>query len=200
MKKLILLSTLLLMALGLRAEQSDSTPRIQVKLNSLIVIGVVNPAVEFSVADDMTVQLETWGCFYPTDFLGTDRPLVVSASFAEFRYYLDKAFNGFYGGAHIGYSAYKLNKDISVVGSDEYLHDAYQQGSNFMTGLTIGYQYPLSDHFSLEAFISGGWQVSVYEGYARYSSDGVYQQYAGVNKSGEWLPLYKGGISVGYRW
>lgn len=173
--------------------------RLNVKLNSLVLIAIVNPAVEFKVMPKFTVQLEAFGSFYTTDFLGTGKPFVLGSGFLEFRYYPRAAFSGFYVAPNIGFGVYKLNKGLVLRYTDQYDRDCYQQGSNVMAGLTIGYQWNIDKHWSIEVSWGGGFQQSVYQGYERDSKDEPYKMYVGRNASAEWPPLYKGGIFVGYR-
>ncbi len=181
--------------------------RLNVKLNSLVLIGIVNPAVEFKVMPKVTVQLEAFGSFYTDNFLGTDKPFVLGAGFLEFRWYPRAAFSGFFIGPNVGFGVYKLNKGLVLRYTDDYDWDCYQQGSNVMTGITIGYQWNINEHWSIEAVWGGGFQHSVYQGFG-YNPDlvtkpnlppGGYQEYRGKNRSAEWPPLYKGGIFIGYR-
>jgi Protein of unknown function (DUF3575) len=182
-----------------RPSKSDDT-RIEVKLNAaLMCVAIVNPAIEFKVWKKATVQLEGIGSFHSTNFLGTGKPFVLGATFGEFRYYIKKAFDGFYFGPNIGWGVYKLNKGLVLRYTDQYDGDCYQQGSNIMVGLTLGYQFNIGKHWSIEATWSGGFQQSVYDGYRRESPDEDYKAYTYRDASAEWPPLYKGGIFVGYR-
>lgn len=173
--------------------------RIAVKLNGLLAIGVINPAVEFKVMKKWTVQLEGMGVFYSQNFLGTGKPLVLGSTFAEFRFYPRAAFNGFFIAPNIGFGVYKLNKGLVLRYTDSYDNDSYQQGSNIMAGITIGYQWNINKHWSIEVMWGGGFQHSRYEGYKRDNPDEDYYMYAKLNSSAEWPPFYKGGIFVGYR-
>ena len=173
--------------------------RIAVKLNGLIGVLIVNPAVEFKVMRNFTVQLEGLGSFYTEDCLGTGKPFVLGATFGEMRYYVKRAFDGFYCGACIGWGVYKLNKGLVLRYTEQYNDDSYQQGSNLMVGATIGYQFNINKHWSIEASWSGGFQHSVYEGYRRDKPDEDYKMYVGRNASAEWPPLFKGGVFVAYR-
>lgn len=168
-------------------------PRVNVKLSATAVIGIINPAVEFRVFDRGTVQMEALGIFYPKGFLGTDRPLTLGASFFEFRYYVKKAFEGFFVGPNAGWGVYRLNKGLVPPYNGVY-DGKYQVGSNVMLGATLGYTFRLTDHWGIELSFGGGWQLSKYEG---FNNDGT--RYVGWNGSGEWLPAYKGGIYISYR-
>ncbi len=181
--------------------------RINVKLNSLVAIAIVNPAVEFKVMPKVTVQLEAFGSFYTEDFLGTGKPFVLGSGFLEFRYYPRAAFSGFFVAPNIGFGVYKLNKGLVLRYTDQYDRDCYQQGSNLMVGATIGYQWNINKHWSIEIAWGGGFQQSVYQGF-EWNPDlvtgngkyqGGYQEYRGRNASAEWPPLYKGGLFIGYR-
>lgn len=200
MKKIIFL---MLMAWGFsmfssqvysqNATETENNERLHVKMNALAVIGIFNPAVEFKVFDRGTVQLEGIGIFYPSGFLGSDKPLTLGATFGEFRYYPKKAFQGFFAGANAGWGVYRLTKSLSPGYAGTY-PDSYQVGNNMMFGLTLGYTFHIGKHWSIEACWGAGWQDSTYEG---FNYDG--SRYVTLNGSGEWLPIYKGGIFVGYR-
>ena len=125
--------------LGLRYRPSYSEDtRIAVKLNGLLAILIVNPAVEFKVMRNWTVQVEGIGSFYTRNFLGTNKPFLLGATFGEFRYYIKRAFDGFYVAPNIGFSVFKLNKGLFLRYHEEYKGNFYQHGSNVMAGITLG--------------------------------------------------------------
>lgn len=173
--------------------------KIEVKLNSLVLIGIVNPAFEFRVTPKFTVQTEMLASFYFTSCLGTGKPLVLGNLFVEGRYYAGEAFHGFFFGPLMGCGLYKINKGIYPLYKDDYPDDSYQQGQNLMLGISLGYQFLLSRRWSLELSLAGGYQCSVYQGYKRESPDEPYSEYVGVNYSAESIPYFKGGIYLGYR-
>ena len=176
MKKCLVVTLLLLFTSAImRAESGDTlniVPKekvaqnrnIKVKMSALVAIGVVNPAVEFKVMDKFTVQLEALGVFYSSNFLGTGKPLVLGSSFFEFRYYPKEEFKGFFVAPNIGWGVYKLNKGLVLRYTDDYDWDCYQQGSNIMAGLTIGYTFNLNEKWSIELAWGGGFQHSRYSG------------------------------------
>ena len=189
-----------------RPSLSDDT-KTAVKLNAAGFVGIVNPAVEFKALRNATVQLEALGVFANTSFLGTGKPLELGAGFCEFRYYIKRAFDGFYFGPTIGFGVYKLNKSLVFRYSDQYLDGSYQQGTNIMCGLTVGYALNLGKHWSIEASWSSGFQHSKYEGYKpnpnydESSADSPkYIMYVTNNGSAEWPPMFKCGLFVSYRW
>lgn len=180
--------------------------RTAVKLNAAVFVGIVNPGVEFKVLRNATVQLEALGVFANTSFLGTGKPLELGAGFGEFRYYVKRAFDGFYFGPTLGFGVYKLNKSLVLRYSDQYLDGSYQQGTNVMCGLTVGYALNLNKHWSIEASWSGGFQHSKYEGYKpnpdynESANNSKYIMYVTNNGSAEWPPMFKCGLFVSYRW
>ena len=185
---------------GLRYRPSYSEDtRIAVKLNGLLAILIVNPAVEFKVMRNWTVQVEGIGSFYTRNFLGTNKPFLIGATFGEFRYYFKRAFDGLYVAPNIGFSVFKLNKGLVLRYHEEYKGNCYQQGSNVMAGITIGYQYNINKHWSIEVNVAGGFSQAVYDGYRFNDELGEYVSYTTRDASAEWPPIYKGGIFVGYR-
>ena len=186
--------------LDAKGEDNVADSRINTKINSLALIGILNPAVEFKVMEKFTVQMEALGSFYTYNFLGTQKPLVLGMCFGEFRYYPKKAFSGFFVSPNLGFSVFKINKGLVLGYRGTYDNDSYQQGHNFMAGLTLGYQWNIGKHWSLEFVWGGGYQHSIYHGFSRENnSDPYLEYYIGRNASAEWLTLYKGGLFVGYR-
>ncbi len=169
--------------------------RIAVKLNAAVVVGIINPSIEFRVHNNITVALESFACFAPKGFLFTKIPLTIATAFVEGRYYPIQSFRGFFVGPNIGYGVWRLSKGIVPAYWHTYPNE-YQVGSNFMAGLTLGYQFTLTKHWGLELSWGGGYSISLYEGHR--SSDG--SMYVGLNKSGEWLPAYKGAVNIIYKW
>ena len=81
-----------------------------VKLNTLLAIGVVNPAVEIFFNHNNSLQLECMGVFYRKKFSVTGKPLMMGNAFLEYRHYFEKL-KGLYLGADVGYGVWKLNRD-----------------------------------------------------------------------------------------
>lgn len=169
--------------------------RSEVKLNSLILLGIINPAIEVYISKKTSLQLEAIGIFYPRSFLGTGEPLTLGAAFLEYRYYFKNHHHGFFLGPNAGIGVFRLSKGVIPIIGDDYKGSGYlQYGYNMMLGLDIGYKFNISEYFSIEICFSPGYQVARYEG---FTPDGG--MYVGLNKSGEWLPLYKGGISLNFK-
>lgn len=117
-----------------------------------------------------------------------DMPLRFLIVTPEVRYYPKNDHKGFYIGAHVGGSTFKLQK----YGYED--TNKYQKGYNYMAGASIGYVYFISEKMALEAFVGGGTVQSFYKGYDATTGE-RYDSPVKFNKSGEWLP-YRGGISV----
>lgn len=171
--------------------------KVEVKLNSLALIGIVNPAFEIRIAPEITIQTEALCSFYFTNFLGTGKPFALGSLFVEGRYYTRNAFHGFYLGPVIGGGVFKMNKSIYPMYSG--YEGSYQHGCNVMAGLSLGYHILLSHHWSMDLNIAGGYQHTTYQGYKKIKPEDPYEEYVGVNYSAEWLPMFKGGIYIGYR-
>lgn len=207
-KKAFILLLLLAAAFTASAESRDSIRlarqerlfggepvKTAVKLNAAVVLGIVNPSVEFRVHKYITVSLEGFGAFYPEGFGKLiDGPIVTAMTFVEGRYYPVESFRGFFVGPNIGFSAWTLSKGIHPMYWGSY-HNQYQVGCNIMAGLTLGYAFTLTKHWGIELSVGGGFQSSVYEGH--YKSDG--SMYIGWNGSSEWLP-YKAAVNIVYKW
>ncbi len=174
--------------------------RVAVKLNGLLLAGVVNPAVEFAVHNNISVQLEGMGVFYHDHVPFLNFPLVLGLSFIEGRFYPKEVYRGFYAGPNLGWGVWKMNKSIAPGYFGSYNNNSVQYGHNVMLGLNLGYQWVLSKRWSLDLNLGLGWQHSTYEGYR----DGVLYNDPSIpegrpNHSAEWMPAYKGGLFFSYR-
>lgn len=173
----------------------ESKNRSEVKLNSLIFLGIINPAIEVYVNEYTSLQLEAIGIFFPRNFLWTGEPLTLGAAFLEYRYYFKSNQHGFFLGPNAGIGVFRMSKGVIPIIGDSYDGSgALQYGYNMMLGLDIGYKFNISKYCSFEICFSPGYQVAFYEG---FTPDGG--MYVGLKKSGEWLPLYKGGISLNFK-
>lgn len=181
--------------LGARGDE-PATGKMAVKLNSLGLIGIMNPAFELQVKERMTLQLEGLGIFYlKSGFLGSGavkERIVMGASWLEARFYRKKAFSGFYWGPNMGWSSFRFNKGFFPF--YEKRSDSYQVGFNWMAGLTCGYVWALNPQWKMDFSWGGGYQCATYEAYLEPDGERVVP----VNGSGEWMPIYKGGISLVY--
>ncbi|GEM_PF-3082713 len=178
---------------------SDSSLKRVLKLNSLAFVGIVNPAMEFKLNEKLTLQGEVLMSFYFKEFLGSGKPFAAGLVFCEGRYYPRRAMSGFFFGPVVGGGAYKLNKGIYPLYKDQYKGDSYQQGWNMMLGLSVGYQFSFSERWGLELCWGGGYQHSWYRGYKRKKKDEPYHMYVDWNKDAEFLPFFKGGVMVTYK-
>lgn len=198
MRKSIIIFLILALICG-TATAKDTTdvnqvPRIGVKLNAAVLVGVVNPAVEFSVHRNFTVSLEAFGCFYPNGIAFVNGRAIIGMSFLEGRWYPKRAFKGFFVGPNVGFGVWNLTKGIHPQYWGAYA-DEYQVGRNLMCGITLGYMFSFSKHWGMEISAGGGYSLARYEGHV--DRDG--SMYIGDNASSEWLP-YKAALSVIYKW
>ncbi|MBN9283373.1 MULTISPECIES: DUF3575 domain-containing protein [unclassified Flavobacterium] len=149
---------------------------------------IPNFGIETKIGPKMTFQFDVTASFWKSVKGG---PMEFVLVFPEVRYYTKAINDGFFVGAHIGGSMYKIQKW-------EYWHtDYYQEGLGVMFGATVGYQYKLSDRFNLELFLGGGSHLGFYKGYTMTTHerlDGA-EKY---NKSGELIP-YRGGLMLVYK-
>lgn len=195
MHKAVITTLLLIVGANCYA-QTVKEPRVNLKLNGAMVLGIINPAVEFRVFDKGSVQLEALGVFAPRNFLGTGYPCSLAITYGEFRFYPKQVFKGFFCGVHTGWGIYRLNKNILPIFG--YLKDpnSIQVGQSFIAGLTVGYCFTFDKHWGLEISLGAGRQFSTYESYT-HKEDGT-ASYCELNGSAEYLPT-KGGILVSYR-
>lgn len=144
--------------------------------------------IETPIGKKFTFQADVTASFWKSV---NNAPLQFVIVIPEVRYHFKENTNGFYVGAHLGGSIFKLQKwDYTDT-------PYYQEGLNYLMGATIGYQFKISEKIALDIFAGGGSQQAFYKGYDAITHERV-EHAQKYNKSGEWLP-YRGGIMLCYK-
>jgi hypothetical protein len=152
------------------------------------LIGIPNFGVETKIGNKLTFQLDVNASFWKSIKNG---PFEFVMVIPEVRYYTNKINHGFFIGAHIGGSTFKLQKWSYVeLGK-------YQKGYNVLFGVTLGYLFIVNERFNLELFAGGGSQQAFYKGYDLNTGE-RYDGAMNYNKSGELIP-YRGGLMLVYK-
>ena len=199
--KPILKTLLILFALSLPTQRLDA--QIYAKLNGLYaLVGVINPAVEFTVSPKSTFQTEI--VFSPWKYVndhGVDKPMKFGILMTEYRRYF-KQHNRWYLGANMGMMGFKMSKPQFSDGW--FLENRYSKGYGMMIGICGGFEYQFADRWLLDAYFGWSYMLSWYNG---YSLDGTIDLYPHrpvqpekpdpFNGSHEWLPN-KIGVSIGF--
>ena len=200
--KPILKTLLILFALSLPTQRLDA--QIYAKLNGLYaLVGVINPAVEFTVSPKSTFQTEI--VFSPWKYVndhGVDKPMKFGILMTEYRRYFKQHNRGWYLGANMGMMGFKMSKPQFSDGW--FLENRYSKGYGMMIGICGGFEYQLADRWLLDAYFGWSYMLSWYNG---YSLDGTIDLYPHrpvqlekpdpFNGSHEWLPN-KIGVSIGF--
>ncbi len=194
MKKLLTILLLLTLTTPVLAKRTDTphwdghhrVDRTHLKFNAPFwLLGMPNASVEVPVHRIVTLNGEVLYSPWKSVF-GGNRFQMLQVS-PEVRVYPWGAFRKLYVGFYTSYHRFKMTKW-------NYLNQGkYQDGNGLSAGFTVGFQVPFSERWSMDVYVSGGWQHSWYRGYVTATGE----QYAPSNKSGEWLP-YKAGIAFGY--
>ena len=151
------------------------------------LVGVPQIGIETSLGKKVTFQGDVLGSYWQSINGAPFKTLMV---FAEGRYHFDENYKGLYVGGHIGGAIFEIQK-WNYLNSDK-----YQTGEAFFLGISIGYQFQISEKWMIDMFIGGGNQQAHYKG--RYISNDEPYEFSKYNKSGEWLP-YRGGIMFSYK-
>ena len=200
--KPILKTLLILFALSLPTQRLDA--QIYAKLNGLYaLVGVINPAVEFTVSPKSTFQTEI--VFSPWKYVndhGVDKPMKFGILMTEYRRYFKQHNRGWYLGANMGMMGFKMSKPQFSDGW--FLENRYSKGYGMMIGICGGFEYQFADRWLLDAYFGWSYMLSWYNG---YSLDGTIDLYPHrpvqlekpdpFNGSHEWLPN-KIGVSSGF--
>lgn len=181
---------------------SDAQGQIYAKLNGLYaLVGVVNPAVEFTVSPKSTIQTEI--VVSPWKSINGHHAMF-GIFMGEYRRYFREHNRGWYLGANIGMMAFDLSKPYIADWSIK-MENRYSKGYGMMIGLCAGYEYIFRERWLLDVYLGWAWMNSHYNG---YSLDGeidmnphrpVQPRHPDpFNGSSEWYPN-KIGFSIGYR-
>lgn len=159
-----------------------------IKFNGLsALVGIPNIGLETSIGKKTTFQIDALASFWSSV---NGSPYKVFIITPEVRYHFKEKFDGFYLGANISGGTFKIKKYGYAGGN-------YQQGYNVLMGITVGYQWKLSENWGLDAFVGGGHQEAIYKGYD--AAGNRYDTWIhDWNKSGEWI-LYRGGLMITYK-
>jgi len=186
-------------------EQANSNEKsVYIKGNALFIpIGIVNLAIEHQLSKKFTVQgdvfISPWKSF-------DGHELQYYSISAEGRYYFNEAFRHFYVGANIATSAFTLQK-WNYWTEEPYYNDygevftssnLYQKGYSLILGVTLGYQFRVSDRWNIDLYGSVGTSQDFYKGYDRTTGERYDRKDNKFNRSGEILP-YRGGVMISYK-
>ncbi|WP_100075081.1 DUF3575 domain-containing protein [Chryseobacterium camelliae] len=205
MKYTLLTAAFTLLVYGnIQAQEQEPSKSLYIKGNALFIpIGVLNAGVEYQLSKKYTVQgdifISPWKSFAGHEFQ------YYSVS-AEGRYYFDEAFKHWYVGANIATSAFVLQKwnywkagvyENKETGEKFENSELYQKGHSVIFGITVGYQFNLSERWNIDIYATAGTSQDFYKGYER-STGRRYDSAQKFNKSGEILP-YRGGVMISYK-
>lgn len=163
MKKLLLVFMFATIACGYVYGQD-----IAVKTNLFYGASSLTPniAVEFSVARNMTVELS--GGYNPWNWRGTadnNKKAVHYMLQPEYRYWFGEKFNGHFVGGHLLFGQYNISGHNLPLffGKDSagFRHEGWMAGA----GISYGYQFILSDRWSVEATVGVGYAKMKYDRY-----------------------------------
>ena len=200
--KPILKTLLILFALSLPTQRLDA--QIYAKLNGLYaLVGVINPAVEFTVSPKSTFQTEI--VFSPWKYVndhGVDKPMKFGILMTEYRRYFKQHNRGWYLGANMGMMGFKMSKPQFSDGW--FLENRYSKGYGMMIGICGGFEYQFADRWLLDAYFGWSYMLSWYNGYSLDDTIDLYphrpvqlEKPDPFNGSHEWLPN-KIGVSIGF--
>jgi hypothetical protein len=185
-------------------ENNNNSTSVYVKGNALFIpVGIVNLALEHQLSKKFTVQgdvfISPWKSF-------AGHELQYYSVSAEGRYYFNEAFRHFYVGANIATSAFTLQK-WNYWSDGPYYNDfgevfvtsnLYQKGYSLILGVTLGYQFKVSDRWNIDLYGTLGTSQDFYKGYDRTTGERYDRKDNKFNRSGEILP-YRGGIMISYK-
>lgn len=169
---------------------SLSYSQTYVKFNGATALALIpNIGVETSIGKKMTLQVDATASFWKSVNGAPFKAFILTP---EVRYHFNEKNNGLYVGGNISGGVFELQK----YGYKD--TDFYQKGLNYMLGVTIGYQWKVSDKWALDLFVGGGHQEAFYKGYLLSTGERYDTWVHDYNKSGEWI-LYRGGLMIAYK-
>ncbi|WP_367913169.1 DUF3575 domain-containing protein [Leadbetterella sp. DM7] len=151
--------------------------------------------METRISAKWTYQADVAASFWDS-FRGD--PVKAALFSNELRYYPKEAFSRFYIGPNLtGIDAFKIRKP----GHKGYRnHNTYQKGFNILMGATAGYMFHLSENLTLDFTVGGGFG----QGFMKHYNGNTGQRIdrpegAPLNKTGEWWPVYRAGVMLGFK-
>lgn len=175
---------------------------------------IPNVALEVSLGEKQSFQLDVLGSFWDQQPLLDDTPFHVNQVFLEYRWYKQKDTQNWFVGPHIGFGMFTLQKPEFTVIYDYWSEkegaeksfdipdDEYQSGRVAFYGFSVGFKKRLKKDFALELFVGAGLTQSWYKGYKglrRVDLDSPEETaYRPFNGSGE-VVAYRGGLMLTYK-
>lgn len=148
--------------------------------------------LETSVNEKWTYQGDVAASFWKS-FKG--RPVQATWLSNELRFYPNESFKGFYAGPNLGLIiASKIRKPTYTT------NKFYQKGYNIMMGATTGYMFHLSSNLTLDINVGGGFG----QGFMKHYETATGKRHdrpegSPLNKTGEWWPVYRAGVMLGFK-
>ncbi len=144
---------------------SSSAQKVAVKSNLAHwgVLASPNGAVEIKLAKHWTADL--YGGFNFWKFSNGEMKVKHWMVQPELRYWFCEAFTGTFIGLHAHGGQYNIGKINIPVGRFKSFKERRFQGPFYGVGLSIGHQWILSPHWSIETSIGGGWAQTPYRKY-----------------------------------
>lgn len=190
MKNTSLLTFILLFLFQLNFSQDKDK---YIKGNALLAnFGIINVGYEHQLDDNKTLEIDA--LYSPWKSIQGNH-LQAFILTVEGRYFFNKAFDKWYLGGHVGGSVFNLTK------WHYWNRNLYQEGFNYMLGLTLGYEFKWKEKWIADFHIGAGTVQSSYKGYQVDKTTGErtrYEDAENFNKSGEIIP-YKIGVMIGYK-
>lgn len=184
---------ILFLCLILNASSLSAQTQIKWNMPATLVL-VPHVGIETAISPKWTYQADVAASFWESF---KDRPIKAYLISNEGRYYIKESFKGFYAGPNLGIViASKIRKPTSEYKSGRF----YQKGFNIMMGASTGYMFHLSENLTLDVTVGGGFGqgfMKHYEtatGKRRDRPEG-----APLNKTGEWWPVYRAGVMLGFK-
>ncbi len=200
-RKIVILSALIAFLTG----GQSASAQIYVKLNGLYaLVGVINPAVEFTLSPKSTFQTEI--VYSPWQYIrdhGVNKPMHFAIFMNEYRRYFKNHNSGWYLAANMGMQGFKMSKPNIENGALR-LENRYSKGYGVMFGVCGGYEHRFAERWLVDAYFGWSYMLSWYNG---YDLDGNIDMHPHrptepekpdpFNGSAEWYPN-KIGVSIGY--
>ncbi len=167
----------------------NATSQTYVKVNAVTtLLTIPQIGIEASIGNHSTFQFDITASFWKSI---NGHPMEFYIFIPEYRYHFHEKYNGFYAGAHMGFTLYNMQK------WNYWNSNTYQEGLGYLIGATIGYQKKIGNRFLLDFFLGGGYIEGFYKSFI-IGTDIRVDEATDYNKSGQWLP-YRGGVMVSYQ-
>lgn len=179
---------------SLHSPQAYGYSKYAIKLNTLILLGVLSPSFEVKLGHNASFQIQMVGVSQPQGFIGTKKPISLFMCFVEPRIYPAEVYRGFFLGINAGFGLYSMSRQIIPNYWSEEFNGVDHKGWNAMGGVSLGWTFGVGANVAIEPFITTGYTYAKFDNYTNEK-----QRNTTPRTTNRFVYAYNGGINLVYK-